>query len=206
MDILLRASERQYLTEPNTKNARHFYIAAEKIDADLDLFVKARRILGTHLLEDLLDQSEKKSPIKIGLSEGKIAWPSAWTLFILNMKNPPWISLLKTANGKRRTRLLSISDIQSLIESVEKYSWILGGTVRPSYPGNAQTTLAFIAKKGKYTTLGIRACSALRASPGRAWEELQPFNENHTSLQERIKGWCLTSRRPNGLPTVLQYP
>jgi hypothetical protein len=85
------------------------------------------------------------------------------------------------ANGKRRTRILTVEDVMRCVLPVLKSSrsidcyWRHGGQVGNGYREQASTTLAFAYGNADRVVIDVGMCDARNPHPGKVWPELKPW-------------------------------
>ncbi|MCX5744693.1 MAG: TIGR02996 domain-containing protein [Proteobacteria bacterium] len=99
-------------------------------------------------------------------------------------------ALLETANGKRKKFLLVMKDVEATI--ADALADATGIAVR--HGGKlplAKTTVCLAVKDGTDVVVGITSCSADRPSPGVAWKDLQPWQQQDFAKNaEKAKKWA----------------
>jgi len=97
---------------------------------------------------------------------------------------------LKAVNGRRRERILTLSDVDRVVESVMdgcEWKYCHGGSVANAYKYPAKTTVVFAARVDGHVYVGIGTSPATAPTPGRAWKCLQPFGKG--DVKAKLRQW-----------------
>jgi uncharacterized protein (TIGR02996 family) len=98
-------------------------------------------------------------------------------------------ALLAAANGRRRTQLLARADVDEAV--AEALASPHGVAVR--HGGRkllAMTTMCLAVKAPRGVVVGIRAIVADRPSPGVAWKNLQPWQQDVAKNVDKARAWA----------------
>jgi len=117
---------------------------------------------------------------------------------------------LHDMNGRRRERCVNPTRVLQEIRAVwrypnDNYSVIVGGSVPNSYGYRAWTTIVLIVKVEGVISVGVNISDAHGPSPGRAWDELRPWNPKFRAFWPRLRAWALDEEQIRfSLPMVIQ--
>lgn len=111
-------------------------------------------------------------------------------------------SMLDKINGKRYTRTVSLSEVESEIEDIvskKQEVGVLGAyRVANAYKYPAVTSVVVVYRRDDgHIVIGAGICQARAASPGRVWPQLSPWkepsewNENNWA---KIEVWSKTAQ------------
>jgi uncharacterized protein (TIGR02996 family) len=103
--------------------------------------------------------------------------------------NPQIVAQLDLCNGKRKKLRLTYEDVMGAVEDAASDPHGIG--VRHAGADLlGRTTICLVVKhKGKFV-VGIQGCYADRPTPGRAWKELQPWQQDFAKNAERAQKWA----------------
>jgi hypothetical protein len=112
--------------------------------------------------------------------------------------------LLAVANGRRRTRLVSLGDALGCVRSVldgKPWDYFVGGTVAGAYGNVAWTTVVLVARVGESVYVGASTANAQGSpTPGRAWRQIQPWRAGMGPAGDAAAKWAAWA----ALPTVAE--
>ena len=106
--------------------------------------------------------------------------------------------LLDLANGKRKKRRMSRDDVLAAIaEARRSPHGIAFRHAGESNEGSDVTTLCLVVidPSGDHATVGISACGARGASPGRTWDDLQPWRREIETMKAACAAWAAETER-----------
>ena len=103
--------------------------------------------------------------------------------------------LLQEANGSRRTLMSreTVAEILRLVATGEELAWARSHETRNGYGDSSSATLALCARVNTdELCVGIARGPAKAASPGRAWQDLQPWRPTARVAAEKLRRWWST--------------
>ena len=103
--------------------------------------------------------------------------------------------LLQEANGSCRTLMSreTVAEILRLVATGEELAWARSHETRHGYGNSSSATLALCARVNSHEVcVGIARGPAKAASPGRAWQDLQPWRPKARVAAEKLRMWWST--------------
>lgn len=115
-------------------------------------------------------------------------------------------ALLAKANGPRRARTLSWTEVERLVsEAAASPIGVAFGHGGSSDP-RARTTLCLVVVEEDRVTAGFAELSAVDADPGKAWKELRPWNAHLPEANvARARAWA-ARKKPDRVRWKLDKP
>jgi hypothetical protein len=103
---------------------------------------------------------------------------------------------LQEANGSRRTLLSreTVAELLRLVAAGEQLAWARSHETRNGYGDSSSATLALCARVNTdELCIGITRGPAKAASPGRAWQDLQPWRPTARVAAQKLRRWWSTA-------------